>query len=82
VFILMASRRLKSDRFFTRDYRPDLYTRVGLEWVENNDMRSVVLRHFPGLTPAIQNVANPFAPWQRVELAGTPSRAGVRAEGS
>ena len=30
VFILMASRRLKSDRFFTRDYTPKLYTQAGM----------------------------------------------------
>ena len=63
VFILMASRRLKSDRFFTRDYRPEVYTQAGLDWVEDNSMRSVLLRHFPELEPAIRHVANPFAPW-------------------
>ncbi|HZB85930.1 MAG TPA: peroxidase family protein [Gaiellaceae bacterium] len=31
VFILMASRRLKSDRFFTHDYTPEVYTREGLD---------------------------------------------------
>ena len=25
IFVLMASRRLKSDRFFTDDYRPEIY---------------------------------------------------------
>ena len=34
VFILMASRRLESDRFFTRDYRPEIYTQAGFDWVE------------------------------------------------
>ena len=29
IFILMASRRLESDRFFTRDYRPEVYTQEG-----------------------------------------------------
>ena len=38
VFILMASRRLKSDRFFTTDYRPEVYTQVGLDWVADNDI--------------------------------------------
>ena len=33
VFILMASRRLKSDRFFTRDYRPEVYSPAGFDWV-------------------------------------------------
>jgi Animal haem peroxidase len=65
VFILMASRRLKSDRFFTRDYRPEVYTKAGLDWVEDNDMRSVLLRHFPELEPALAGVQNPFAPWRR-----------------
>jgi Animal haem peroxidase len=63
IFILMASRRLKSDRFFTRDYRPEVYTQAGLDWVEDNSMRSVLLRHHPELEPALRRVANPFAPW-------------------
>jgi hypothetical protein len=65
IFILMASRRLESDRFFTRDYRPEVYTREGLDWVENNSMRTLLLRHFPELAPALEGVANPFAPWNR-----------------
>ncbi|MEP6910441.1 MAG: peroxidase family protein [Actinomycetota bacterium] len=66
VFILMASRRLKSDRFFTTDYRPEVYTQAGIEWVENNDMRSVLLRHFPQLERSLEGVRNPFAPWARI----------------
>src|SRR5205814_10500430 len=65
IFILMASRRLESDRFFTRDSRPEVYTREGLDWVENNNMRTLLLRHFPALEPALTGVENPFAPWQR-----------------
>jgi hypothetical protein len=66
VFILMASRRLKSDRFITKDYTPAVYTQAGLDWIENNNMTSVLLRHYPELTPALQNVPNPFGPWQPV----------------
>ena len=29
-------------------------------------MRSVLLRHFPELAPALEGVANPFAPWKTV----------------
>ena len=65
IFIVMASRRLKSDRFFTTDYTPKVYTEAGLRWVEDNSMRSVLLRHFPELAPALEGVANPFAPWVR-----------------
>jgi hypothetical protein len=67
VFILMASRRLKSDRFFTIDYRPDVYTPEGFEWVNRNTMKRVLLRHFPTLEPALRGVQNAFAPWNAVE---------------
>ena len=36
VFILNASRRLFSDRFFTSSFRPEFYTSLGVEWVMNN----------------------------------------------
>jgi hypothetical protein len=65
IFILMASRRLESDRFFTRDYRPEIYTQEGIDWVENNSMRTLLLRHHPELEVALHGVANPFAPWSR-----------------
>lgn len=73
VFILMASRRLSSDRFFTTDYRADVYTEVGMAWLRDNSMRSVLLRHFPDLTPALQGVANPFAPWRSPHRGQAPS---------
>ena len=66
IFILMASRRLKSDRFFTRDFTPDVYTPEGLEWVQKNTMIDVLLRHHPELAPALDGVENAFAPWKPV----------------
>jgi hypothetical protein len=78
VFILMASRRLKSDRFFTTDYRPEVYTQVGLDWVADNDMRSVLLRHFPALESSLKDVKNPFAPWARTG-SGQHAKARTRA---
>jgi hypothetical protein len=36
VFILNASRRLFSDRFFTSSFRPEFYTHLGVQWVNNN----------------------------------------------
>jgi hypothetical protein len=71
IFIVMASRRLKSDRFFTIDYTPKVYTEVGLEWIESNSMRSVLLRHFPELAGALEGVENPFAPWRKTESRPT-----------
>lgn len=66
IFILMASRRLKSDRFFTNDYNPDVYTPGGIEWVESNLMGDVILRHHPELAPALEGSKNAFAPWRSV----------------
>ncbi|HEX7180562.1 MAG TPA: peroxidase family protein, partial [Thermoanaerobaculia bacterium] len=36
VFILNASRRLFSDRFFTSSFRPEFYTSLGVDWVNDN----------------------------------------------
>jgi Animal haem peroxidase len=66
VFILMAARRLKSDRFFTRDYTAKMYTQPGLDWINDSTMASVLLRHYPGLAPALDRQRNAFMPWARV----------------
>jgi hypothetical protein len=71
VFILMASRRLESDRFFTTDYRAEIYTPAGMDWVAENTMRTVLLRHFPNLAPALRGVDNPFAPWRPARTTTT-----------
>jgi hypothetical protein len=69
IFVLMAGRRITSDRFFTDDYRPAVYTKLGIDWVEDNDMASVLLRHFPELTPRLAGVATAFAPWNKAPAA-------------
>jgi Animal haem peroxidase len=63
VFILMASRRLKSDRFFTTDFTSEVYTAEGMRWIDDNDMSTVLLRHYPELAPVLRTVENAFAPW-------------------
>jgi hypothetical protein len=65
IFLLMNSRRLKSDRFFTADYRPAVYTQIGLDWIDTNDLRSVLLRHYPGLEPVLAPGSKVFAPWTK-----------------
>ena len=62
----MASRRLKSDRFFTDDFRPEIYTEFGMDWIRSNSIKSVLLRHVPELGPALEGVKNGFAPWNVV----------------
>lgn len=66
VFILMASRRLKSDRFFTRDYDKEHYTETGLRWIDQNSMKSLLVRHYKELEPSLAAVDNAFKPWGRI----------------
>ncbi|OBK25046.1 peroxidase [Mycobacterium asiaticum] len=66
IFIVMASRRLKSDRFFTQDFRPEVYTQVGFDWVNNTGMKDVILRHYPELEEVIGGVDRVFAPWPKL----------------
>ena len=76
VFILMASRRLKSDRFFTDDWRPEVYTEFGLDYVKKNSMLTVLKRHFPQLAPALAGRENAFHPWKPVTgPADAPGRS-------
>jgi hypothetical protein len=63
IFILMASRRLNSDRFLSRDFTPEVYSPAGFTWIRDNDFTSVLLRHYPQLRPSLAGVKNPFAPW-------------------
>jgi hypothetical protein len=63
IFIVMASRRLNSDRFFTTDFTPGVYTREGLQWIADTDMSAVIGRHCPELGPALRGLPSAFAPW-------------------
>ncbi|GAC1326555.1 MAG: peroxidase [Mycobacteriales bacterium] len=78
IFVLMASRRLNSDRFFTRDFTPAVYTPAGMAWVRDNGMTDVLLRHLPELRPSLRSVANAFAPWQRSAGSGGPDASSHR----
>jgi hypothetical protein len=64
IFILMASRRLKSDRFFTDDYRAGIYTEFGLDYIKRATMLDLLRRHFPALAPALEGLDNAFHPWK------------------
>ena len=63
IFVLMASRRLKSDRFYTRDFTPEVYTPAGFAWVADNDLRSVMTRHCPSLAPHFDDLLGLYNPW-------------------
>ena len=65
IFVLMASRRLNSDRFLTDDFTEDVYTKAGMDWIRDSTMKKVLLRHHPQLAPALGKVTNAFHAWAR-----------------
>jgi hypothetical protein len=66
IFILMASRRLKSDRFIATQWNEATYTKQGLHWVQYSGMKDVLRRHFPELTDVLKGNKNVFAPWDQL----------------
>jgi hypothetical protein len=66
IFILMASRRLQSDRFLNVDFRPEVYSPLGMDWVANNGMKTVIQRHCPELATLLPESASAFAPWRPI----------------
>ncbi len=78
IFILNASRRLQADRFFTTDYREEVYTPEGMAWVDRASLKEVLLRHHPELaSTGLANVKNAFEPWDMGPL--DPTRHPLRA---
>jgi hypothetical protein len=65
VFTLMASRRLKSDRFFSTDFTPEVYTPAGIQWVKEQNLRSVIERHCPSVRSQFAELRNVFFLWDR-----------------
>jgi hypothetical protein len=70
VFILNASRRLFSDRFFTSSFRPEFYTQFGVDWVNHNG---------PGPIQTEAGAPNghkqPVSPLKRVMMRNIPELA-------
>ncbi|MDR3719454.1 MAG: peroxidase family protein [Bryobacteraceae bacterium] len=71
VFILNASRRLFSDRFFTSSFRPEFYTQLGVDWVMHSG---------PGPEEIEKGTPNghtqPVSPLKRVLLRNIPELSG------
>jgi Animal haem peroxidase len=67
IFVLMASRRLMTDRFFSEDFTAAAYTELGIKWVNDATFKAVLERHVPELAPILAGVeqGNAFKPWPR-----------------
>jgi hypothetical protein len=79
IFIVSASRRLQADRFYTDCYNEDVYTPEGLRWIDQTDLKAVILRHYPELADTgLANIKNAFEPWDdgpRLDPERHPLRA-------
>lgn len=70
IFILMASRRLKSDRFIAGQWNEKTYSKEGMKWVQDTSMKDILRRHFPELRETLSGGGNAFAPWKMLEKTG------------
>ncbi|OMO64573.1 hypothetical protein COLO4_32009 [Corchorus olitorius] len=64
LFLLMASRRLEADKFFTSNFNGEKYTKKGFEWVKKTEsLKDVLDRHFPQITKKWMNSTSAFYVW-------------------
>jgi len=70
VFILNASRRLFSDRFFTSCFRPEFYSTLGVDWVNHNGPGPEMMEKG---TP--NGHAQPVSPMKRILTRNIPELA-------
>ncbi|KAI3936812.1 hypothetical protein MKW98_021674 [Papaver atlanticum] len=64
IFLLIASRRLEADRFFTTNFNSRTYTEKGLEWVNKTEsLRDVISRHYPEMTRKWMKSSSAFSVW-------------------
>lgn len=67
VFILNASRRLFSDRFFTSCFRPEFYATLGVNWVNSNGPGAVMIEK-----GAPNGHTQPVSPMKRMLMRNIP----------
>jgi len=70
VFVLNASRRLFSDRFFTSSFRPEFYSNLGIRWVKDNGPDGKIMEK--GMPNGHRQEVSPL---KRVLLRAIPSLA-------
>ncbi len=67
VFILNASRRLFSDRFFTSSFRPEFYSTFGVNWVNHNGPGPIMME-----IGKPNGHAQPVSPLKRALMRNVP----------
>lgn len=59
IFVVMASRRLLSDRFFQEGLTVENYTGIGIQYIVGTSFRDILMRQFPDISDDIPD--NPFS---------------------
>ncbi|GMY13420.1 alpha-dioxygenase PIOX-like [Fagus crenata] len=73
IFVLMASRRLEADRFFTSNFNEETYTKKGFEWVNKTEsLKDVIGRHYPELVKKWMNSTSAFSVWDSAPNSHNP----------
>ncbi|OAY25843.1 alpha-dioxygenase 1 [Manihot esculenta] len=73
IFLVMATRRLEADRFFTSNFNEETYTKKGFEWVNTTEsLKDVLDRHYPEMTKKWMNSASAFSVWDSPPAARNP----------
>lgn len=69
VFLLMASRRLESDRFLTEHFNERVYGKTGFRWVtETKGLRDLLMRHMPEVAKDLPPKQSAFTPYEDMPL--------------
>lgn len=69
VFLLMASRRLETDRFLTEHFKEEVYGKVGFQWVkETSGLKDVLMRHMRDVAKELPPGASAFTPYADMPL--------------
>ncbi|KAL8471415.1 hypothetical protein ACS0TY_028900 [Phlomoides rotata] len=64
IFLIMATRRLEADKYFTSDFNEERYTKKGLEWVNTTEsLKDVLNRHYPDMNRKWINSTSAFTVW-------------------
>ncbi|KAK3016543.1 hypothetical protein RJ639_006590 [Escallonia herrerae] len=73
IFLVMATRRLEADRFFTSNFNEETYTKKGLKWVNTTEnLKDVLDRHYPEMTKTWMNSTSAFTVWDAPPDAHNP----------
>nr|XP_010936734.2 alpha-dioxygenase 1 [Elaeis guineensis] len=82
IFIIMASRRLEADRFFTSYFNEKTYTKKGFKWVNATEsLRDVIQRHYPNIAEKWMNSTSAFSVWDAAPNSFNPIPLLLRCPG-